>query len=63
MEREVLASKLSRCIDCHQVQYEQGKFENDPDTISKILTSQRYSLVTYAAYDVYCTNPDWNSLD
>ena len=23
----------------------------------------RYSLVTYAAYDVYCTNHDWNTLD
>ena len=27
------------------------------------MTSQRYSLVTYAAYDVYCTNHDWNTLD
>ena len=38
-------------------------FENEPVSISKIMTSQRYSLVTYAAYDVYCTNHDWNTLD
>ena len=38
-------------------------FENEPVSISKIMTSQRYSLVTYAAYDVYCTNRDWNTLD
>ena len=63
VEREVLASKICRCFDCHQVLYEQGMFENDPVSISKIMTSQRYSLVTYAAYDVYCTNHDWNILD
>ena len=38
-------------------------FENELVSISKIMTSQRYSLVTYAAYDVYCTNHDWNTLD
>ena len=43
--------------------YEQGMSENEPVSISKIMTSQRYSLVTYAAYDVYCTNHDWNTLD
>ena len=63
LEREVLASKICRCFDCHQVLYEQGMFENEPVSISKIMTSQRYSLVTYAAYDVYCTNRDWNTLD
>lgn len=63
VEREVLASKICRCFDCHQVLYEQGMFENEPLSISKIMTSQRYSLVTYAAYDVYCTNHDWNTLD
>ena len=63
VEREVLASKICRCFDCNQVLYEQGMFENEPVSISKIMTSQRYSLVTYAAYDVYCTNHDWNTLD
>lgn len=63
VEREVLASKICRCFDCHQVLYEQGMFENELVSISKIMTSQRYSLVTYAAYDVYCTNRDWNTLD
>ena len=63
VEREVLASKICRCFDCHQVLYEQGMCENEPVSISKIMTSQRYSLVTYAAYDVYCTNHDWNTLD
>ena len=62
VEREVLASKICRCFDCHQVLYEQGMFENELVSISKIMTSQRYSLVTYAAYDVYCTNHDWNTL-
>ncbi len=63
VEREVLASKICRCFDCYQVLYEQGMFEDEPVSISKIMTSQRYSLVTYAAYDVYCTNHDWNTLD
>ncbi len=29
VEREVLASKICRCFDCHQVLYEQGMFENE----------------------------------
>ena len=41
VEREVLASKICRCFDCHQVLYEQGMFENEPVSISKIMTSQR----------------------
>ena len=63
VEREVLASKICRCFDCHQILYEQEIFENEPVSMSRIMTSQRYSLVTYAAYDVYCTNHDWNTLD
>ena len=39
VEREVLASKICRCFDCHQVLYEQGMFENEPVSISKIMTS------------------------
>ena len=63
VEREVLASKVCQCFDCHQVLYDQGIFENEPVSISKIMTSQQYSLVTYAAYDVYCTNHDWDTRD
>ena len=63
VQREVLASQICRCFDCHQVLYEQSLFEGEPVSISRIMTSQRYSLVPYAAYDVYCTNHDWNTLD
>ena len=63
VEWEVLASKVCRCFDCPQVLYEQGTSENEPVSISKIMTSQRCSLVTCAAYDVYCTNHDWDTLD
>lgn len=69
-----LADKMQSSAKCWQVRsadaltvirfcMSRGCFENEPVSISKIMTSQRYSLVTYAAYDVYCTNHDWNTLD
>lgn len=63
VEREVLASHICRCFDCNQVLYEQGMFEDEPVSISRIMTSQQYSLVTYAAYDVYCANHDCDTLE
>lgn len=63
VEREVLASKVCRCFEGHQVRYEQGSFEGEPVSVSRIMTSQEYSLVTYAAYDVYCLNHDEDTLE
>ena len=37
VEREVLASKICRFFDCHQVLYEQGMFENEPVSILSLI--------------------------
>ena len=63
VEREVLASQICRCFHCNQVLYERGMFEDEPVSISRIMTSQRYSLVTYTAYDVHCANRDEDTLE
>lgn len=61
--REVLASKICRCFKCHQVLYEAEKFNGVSVSASKIMSNQDYSLVSYASYDIYCLNHDWNTLD
>lgn len=63
VQREVLASRICRCFDCPQVRYEQALFEGEPVSVSRIMTSQRYSLVTYAAFDIYCVNRDEDTLE
>ena len=61
--REVLASQVCRCFACPQVLYEQALFEDEPVSVSRIMTSQEYSLVTYAAYDVFCLNHEQDTLE
>lgn len=63
VHREVLASKICRCFECHQVLYEPSTFEGEPVSVSKIMSTQEHSLATYASYDIYCLNHDWNTLD
>lgn len=60
--KEVVASYICRCFECNQVLYEYSSFENEPVSMSKIMSNQDYSLATYASYDLYCTNNDKNTL-
>ena len=62
VEKEVLASQICRCFDCRQVLYEQTDFEGEPVSVSRIMTNQKYSIVTYAAYDIFCTNREEDTL-
>ena len=54
VEREVLASKICRCFDCHQVLYEQGRFENEPD-------APGYYMMNILDYLVGNTDRHWEN--
>lgn len=63
VHREVLASKICRCFKCDQVLYESDRFDGAPVSVSKIMSNQDFSLASYASYDIYCLNHDWNTLE
>lgn len=63
VEREILASKISRCFDCVQVAYEEDVFDGEKVSVSDIMTSKKYSIVSREAFDIYAVNHDLNAIE
>ena len=62
VRNEVLASKISQCFVCNQVIYEEDEFEGDKVSVSSIITSLQYSIVSEEAFEIYATNKDLDPL-
>lgn len=58
VEREVLASRICQCFRCQQVIYTESTFEGEKVSVSKIMTSQEYSIVSREAFEVYACNQE-----
>lgn len=56
VERELLASRISRCFDVAQVLYEEDYFDGEKVTVSGIITSKEYSIVPMEAYGIFLQN-------
>ena len=63
VKRELLASRLCQCFDFKQVKYEEGFFDGQRVTESRIVTSKKYSIVSRMAFEIYAQNHDLNVLD
>lgn len=63
VERELLASALCQFFDFKQVKYKEGFYDGQKITESKIITSQRYSIVSKMAFEIYAQNHDLNVLE
>ncbi|SDB60905.1 hypothetical protein [Butyrivibrio sp. INlla16] len=63
VENEILASKICRCFKCNQVLYEKENFDGDIVSVSKIMTSKKYSIATRAAFDIYAVNHEMDPID
>lgn len=61
--RELLASRICRCFDIRQVRYEEYYFEGERVTQSSLITSERYSMVSKMAFDVYACNHELNTIE
>lgn len=57
---ELLASKICRCFDCRQVLYDEYFYDGVRVSGSKIMTDQRYGIVSREAFEIYAAN---HSLD
>ena len=56
VQAEVLASKIARCFRAESVAYEPFIFDGKTVSRSRIVTSEKKSLVSMEAVDVYCVN-------
>lgn len=62
VENEVLASKICQCFNCRQVVYSLGKYDGEDVSVSSIMTSKEYSIVSREAFDIYAANKDIDPL-
>ena len=58
VERELLASRICRCFQCRQVLYEREIYEGEPVTVSRLMTSREYSIISMEAFTIWATNHD-----
>lgn len=63
VRRELLASQICRCFNVPQVLYEPGKYDNEPISHSRIITSLDRSIVPMRAFEVRCINEDLDYLE
>ena len=56
VDRELLASRISRCFDVSQVFYEEDSFDGERVTASENMTSKEYSIASIEAVEIYCRN-------
>lgn len=61
VERELLASQISRCFDVSQVLYEREYFDGEKVSVSSNITSKDYSIVSMEAFEVYAANHGRNT--
>ena len=58
VENEVLASKICQCFDCNQVKYALGEYDGEVVSISDIMTTKEYSIVSREAFEIYAVNKE-----
>ncbi len=63
VKRELFASRICRCFDFPQVLYEADRFDGEPVSKSRIVTSKERSLVSKMAFDIYAANHGLDTLE
>lgn len=63
VNNEILASRICQCFKCNQVIYNEFEFEGQRVSISKIMTSLKYSAVSRKAFEVYSVNKSIEPLE
>lgn len=63
VDRELLASQITRCFQVSQVFYEEDYFDGEKVSASENMTSKEYSIVSMEAFEIYCQNHDQDVKD
>lgn len=62
VEKEVLASRICQCFKCSQIIYNEGIYDGEKVSVSRIMTSKQYSIVSKEDFDIYAANHNINSM-
>lgn len=62
VDYEVLASRICQCFACSQVVYREGFFDGEKVSVSDIMTSLEYSIVSREAFEIYACNRDIDAM-
>lgn len=62
VEREILASKICQCFVCKQVVYQAKDYDGEKVSVSRIITSKDYSIVSREAFEVFAVNHETDPL-
>ncbi|MBE6008917.1 MAG: hypothetical protein E7235_06940 [Lachnospiraceae bacterium] len=62
VENEILASKICQCFDCNQIIYSLGEYDGEVVSVSNIMTSKEYSIVSREAFEIYAANKETDPL-
>lgn len=63
VEREILASKVCQSFRCSQVIYREGDYEDERVSVSELMTSLEYSIVSREAFEIYAANQEFDALE
>lgn len=63
VENEILASKVCQCFNCRQVVYQEGVYDGERVSVSEIMTSREFSIVSREAFEIYACNKELDSLE
>ena len=62
VEREILASKICQCFVCKQVAYQAKDYDGEKVSVSRMITSKDYSIVSREAFEVFAVNHETDPL-
>lgn len=62
VENELLASKICRCFKVNQVLYEEGLYDGQKVSVSRLITSLEKSIVSMENFEIYALNHDMDKM-
>ena len=63
VERELLASRICSCFDVNQVCYEEGFYDGQKVSMSRLMTSPDVSIVSMENFEIYSKNHDIDKME
>ncbi len=62
VENEVLASKICQCFRARQVIYREEVFDGERVSVSDLMTSRKYGIVSREAFEIYAQNQELDAM-
>lgn len=63
VDHEILASRIAGCFPCRQVAYHEGEYAGEKVSVSDLVSSLEYSMVSRAAYELYAVNHGFDAME